>query len=326
MKFIPRHVSHAGLLADAVQVMANASSRILSSCSSPHVLRTCITGPLLLHELKDTQQYGYSGWLDFDENGDRLNTYTIYQVKPLKGKGGYFSTELVARYDPMKTSLTFLGNISWLRHEPAKGRVNPQSQCSADCKPRQKRALEKVNCCWTCVPCRANEYATDDSTECVKCRDFFWPSPNLTSTTCVPILPATAWTLYGTYTVLQIILASLCLVAAFSVFVFFLRHRHRRVIKASSRELSFLMLLAIVLGYTTVIMLLAPPNDVTCRISFILFCSSFTLLYGSLFVRTVRIFRIFRDNIESTRRPRMTGCGHQVVFSLALLLVQVSLL
>ena len=313
-------------VADAVLMMANASSRLLNSTKcSGQKSRDCLTGPNLLRELKATRQMGYAGWLELDANGDRPSPFTIYQLKPPSSQGGALTRAVVAKYDMLTGIVTYVNNISWHRNLFGEGRDQPESRCSDACKPREKREQEKVDCCWTCVACAVNEYVTDNGTQCIRCRNFFWPDPNLTSSSCSPIPPYTPWTLSTSARATQITLALLCLVAAVSVFVFFLRHGQHTVIRASSRQLSFLMLLAIVHGYTTVIMLLAPPNDVTCRITFLLFCLSFTLLYGSLLVRTVRIFRIFRANLKSTMYPSMTDGITQVFLSLGLLLVQVSL-
>jgi hypothetical protein len=62
----------------------NAMSRVLSSsaCSgaSGRAARECATGASLLAELKATQLYGYTGRLELDANGDRLERYVVSQV------------------------------------------------------------------------------------------------------------------------------------------------------------------------------------------------------------------------------------------------------
>ena len=307
-------------------MVANASSRILQG---KHCLglqtpsRACITGPSLLQELKATQQNGYPGWLELNANGDRQGRYSIQQLKPAQSEGGELSKVMVAEFDSLTKVMTYVNNISWIQNKAAEGHDHPESLCSHACKPHEARVVQEVFCCWTCVPCRANEHLTINGTRCTQCRDFFWPDPKQANTTCVPIAPTTPRldTVTG---VIQMTLALLCLVVTGVVFVFFHRYRQRRVIKASSRELSFLMLLGITIGYTTIIMLLAPPTEVTCRFSFFLFCVSFTLLYGPLLVRAVRIFRIFKASKSTTTRPRMVDSSHQLIFSFVLFFVQVT--
>jgi hypothetical protein len=62
----------------------NAMGRVLSSsaCSgaSGRAARECVTGARLLAELKATQLYGYTGRLELDANGDRLERYVVSQV------------------------------------------------------------------------------------------------------------------------------------------------------------------------------------------------------------------------------------------------------
>jgi hypothetical protein len=84
------------------------------------------------------------------------------------------------------------------------------------------------------------------------------------------------------------------------------------------------MLLAIGVGYVVMVLLLAPPTGVTCRISFILFCLSVAMLYGPLLVRALRIFRIFEASKKSAARPKYVETMHQLIFCLALIVIQVT--
>ena len=308
-------------------MIANASSRVLQStqCAGRTPWHACIPGYSLLQQLFATHQNGYSGWLEFDANGDRHGHFSIQQFRPARSKGEALTTVTVAEFATRTETMGYINTIKWLRNKPREGYDHPESQCSDPCKAKERRSRMDISCCWTCVACSANEYPTYDGTRCVKCRDFFWPETKQANATCTQIQPTTPRmdTVSGA---IQIALALLCLVATFVVFVFFLYHIQSKVIKASSRELCFLMLLGIAIGFTTIIMLLAPPTGVTCRITFFMFCVSFTLLYGPLLVRAVRIFRIFNASKRTPTRPRMTNSIPQLLFSFILFFVQVSLL
>ena len=320
--------SIAGHLIDTVSMLANATARVLNSsdCSAlaGAAARACVTGPRLLQELKATRQNGYTGWLELDSNGDRLGRYVVEQVMPGSGRSGgaVFSVVRLAEFDSLTSRMNVVRNVSWDYYLPRHGLSHPDSRCSYPCGPHEARVVQEVTCCWLCQPCRVNERLILNGTRCDPCPAFTWPDPSNANTTCLSIPPDTL-RLNSLMGGVQAALALLCLLFCVVVFVFFHRHRKCRVIKASSRQLSFLILLAISLGYLVIVTLLAPPTDITCRVNFLLFCVSFTLIYGPLLVRALRIFRIFEASKRSARRPRMIDTSHQLIFSFVFLFIQV---
>ena len=74
--------------------------------------------------------------------------------------------------------------------------------------------------------------------------------------------------------------------------VIFLRHHDTPVVKASTRELMYIIMLGIIMAYSSNFVLLAKPTIVTCYFSRILPGLSFSLIYGSLVTKTNRIARI----------------------------------
>lgn len=314
-------------------MFANATARILNSPDCRLHTRTeargCLTGPRLLAELKATRQQGYSGWLELDVNGDRLGKYLLRQVLPawdIQSEPGITYVQVpVAEYDSLKESMRVIQRISWAYFQlPKVNQTAPESRCSWPCAVGQARVPQEVKCCWFCLPCRVNERLSGNGTRCEACPLYTWPDLDTDRTSCSSIpLDTPQWpSVRGVVQTTVAVGSFLCCAA---VFVFFGHKRRCRVIKASSRELSHLMLLAIVLGSVVMVTLLAPPDEFTCRVNFFMFCLSFALLYGPLLVRTLRIYRIFEAGQRSIRRPGMVSSGHQIFFSLGLVLVQVSM-
>ncbi|KAL8577345.1 hypothetical protein ACOMHN_044851 [Nucella lapillus] len=317
----------SGHLLDTISVLTNAVSRVLQSAQCAGLMqsaaRQCVTGPRLLKELLATRQQGYTGWIELDSNGDRLGRYVIKQVvaAPEGSEKMAYSDVTVAEFDALANRLNLVRNLTWHHSRHGQGGAQPDSRCSSPCGPHQARVVQEVSCCWLCQPCRVNDRLVLHGTRCQPCPPFTWPDPQGNNTTCLPIPPDTLRvdSLIG---IVQATFALFCLSVCLVVFVFFHRHRHRRVIKASSKELSMLMLIAIALGYLNMLALLTPPTDLTCRVNFLLFSVSFTLIYAPLFVRALRIFRIFEASKRSAQQPRLIESSHQLVFSFVLLSVQ----
>lgn len=111
------------------------------------------------------------------------------------------------------------------------------------------------------------------------------------------------------------------------IVVLYVKHFEARIIKASSRELSLLMLLGILLGFITVIVNIFRPSDVSCKLVYVLFCQSFCWIYGPLVVRTCRMYRIFNSaKNSSSQRLRFISQKSQVFFSFLIISGQVRII
>ena len=103
------------------------------------------------------------------------------------------------------------------------------------------------------------------------------------------------------------------------------RHNSARLIKATSRELSYIMLVGVFIQYCLVYAVVATPTSLGCHVTYVGFNVSFTLVYAPLLTRTNRIYRIFNCGRRSKALPPFTSPLSQVVIVLALISVQVRL-
>ncbi|XP_045213752.2 gamma-aminobutyric acid type B receptor subunit 1-like isoform X2 [Mercenaria mercenaria] len=91
-------------------------------------------------------------------------------------------------------------------------------------------------------------------------------------------------------------LASLGICLAISLFIFNVVHRHNSYVKMSSPNINNVLLLGCVVCYCTVFFKnAATENDVFCKIRLVCFSLGFTVTYGSLFSKTWRVYRIFKN-------------------------------
>ena len=113
------------------------------------------------------------------------------------------------------------------------------------------------------------------------------------------------------------VLACVGVIATLWVTVVFVRHNHTPVVKASTRELSYIILLGISISYVTTFPLVAKPSLLTCYLTRILPGFSFSLIYGALVTKTNRIARILAGSKKKimTRKPRFMSASAQVVIT-----------
>lgn len=112
-------------------------------------------------------------------------------------------------------------------------------------------------------------------------------------------------------------LACFGIVATLWISLVFMRHNNTAVVKASTRELTYIILLGISISYSTTFPLVAKPSLLTCYLTRILPGFSFSLIYGALVTKTNRIARILAGSKKKimTRKPRFMSASAQVVIT-----------
>ena len=119
-----------------------------------------------------------------------------------------------------------------------------------------------------------------------------------------------------TEAVVSMVFAFVGIIVTSSVCYIFLRRNNTPVVKASTRELSYIILVGIYISYITTFPLVAKPSLLTCYLTRILPGLSFSLIYGALVTKTNRIARILAGSKKKimTRKPRfMSACAQVVI-------------
>ena len=131
-----------------------------------------------------------------------------------------------------------------------------------------------------------------------------------------------------TEAVVAIVFACVGIINTAFVAVIFIRHNDTSVVKASTRELSYIILFGITLGYVTTFPLVAKPSQVTCYLVRILPGFSFSLIYAALVTKTNRIARILAGSKKKimTRKPRFMSAIAQVIITFMIIGVECSII
>lgn len=121
----------------------------------------------------------------------------------------------------------------------------------------------------------------------------------------------------------MMILSSCGILATFLVILIFLYYNNTAVVKASGRELSYPLLVGIILCYMLPFVLLAEPTKSTCGIVRFGFGFSFFVCYAALVTKTNRIDRVFKlHNSMRSERLGLVGPSSQVLILAVAVLVE----
>ncbi|CAH1795207.1 unnamed protein product [Owenia fusiformis] len=210
--------------------------------------------------------------------------------------------------------------IYWPRIDPGEGGVIPESVCSRDCTVGSKRQFSTL-CCWTCQRCRMNEITDQNQTNCITCPPHYWPDQSERKT-CLKIR-ATRRSWGDTSNIIMIIFTAFGMSLATLILIVFVKYREDRLVKASSREMMFIMIAGLYVSFIVVFFFVSTPSVTSCYVDAFGLGLSFTMCYAPLLTKTRRIYVIFKSGSKTTQKPRFVGTRSQLVIAIVLIIIQI---
>ena len=268
--------------------------------------------------------YGSDGVITFDDNGDYQQGGFI--IKNLKcTEDGEFIFDTVGYWDEVPSNrveqLEIFGEIEWSQ-DLGYSEV-PQSFCSQPCESGEYQIpiINQVACCWECRPCLGTN-TVSSGLACIECERGY--IPNEGKSECIAIEPSyLKWTHWWSYVI--IVLTSFGVTACTTVIVLFIVYHKHQLTKASSRELSTVLLTGIMLCYLLPFFFIMKPSPWTCAVRRFGVGFAFSLCYSALLVKTNRIHRIFNRSPTSLQSPPFVSPLSQLFFTTLLVSVQIIL-
>ncbi|XP_041482674.1 metabotropic glutamate receptor 3-like isoform X2 [Lytechinus variegatus] len=303
---------------DAVNSLAFGLHDMLYECegpSCPDVNASILNTEEYFQYVKNVTFQGLTNpSFGFDANGNPLAQYYINNLQETDGD---YQFKEVGSWDPLK-KFTWSDKIIW----SSEGAV-PVSRCSADCPPGSYIIRESITCCWDCVKCEAGSISTAENSEsCHPCEAGERTNSNQTLCIVKPI-QYLEWTEPLSIALsIFAILGFLGVVMCFGVYV---RYRHTPTIKATSTELSYILLTAITMTLVCIFLYLSKPTDLMCNLQISVLGCSFALYVATLLTKTNRISRIFNRKLSQGRPSMFLNIKYQVIFVMVIVLVQACL-
>ncbi|XP_060540849.1 vomeronasal type-2 receptor 26-like [Pantherophis guttatus] len=190
---------------------------------------------------------------------------------------------------------------------PAFNQVLPISLCNDRCSPGYwKKGMEgKQFCCYDCVLCPEGKISNQkDMNECFSCSEDQYA--NKGHTQCMPKV-----IIFLSYEEpLGISLASASLVFSLTtVFVLgtFFKHRDTPIVKANNRELSYILLVSLLLCFLCSLLFLGQPRRVTCLLRQPTFGITFTMVISCILAKTITVVVAFVATRPGSNMRRWIG-------------------
>ena len=218
----------------------------------------------------------------------------------------------------MKSKLSLLENIKWLQ-----GTTNlPTSYCSEKCDLQHDIFVSvptfDFQCCWECKKCHKLQIVENNT-----CLDgpLGWVPNSNRSGWVKRELVYPKWN--DGLSIALIVLSFISLILTLCTFAFYIKYKQNRLLKASGRELCFVMLTGIALCFIVPVLFIAKPGPYVCNAQCLVSGLALVTCYAPLFMKVNRIYRIFTTARASVARPSFVSPRMQLLITFALISIQV---
>ncbi|XP_078679462.1 metabotropic glutamate receptor 8-like [Branchiostoma floridae x Branchiostoma belcheri] len=267
-----------------------------------------VHGEQFLEYIRNVTFRGIGGdTVAFNALGDGPGRYDIYQYQ---NKNGVYQYVPIGTWDDSRARRLSL-RPSLLHWPGNQTMTSPTSICSSECAPGERKIQQASACCWVCQRCeRATQRLRDEST-CEDCPEGQKPGANWT--TCEDIrIRSVSWT--SLYSSIPIVFSVLGILVVATVVGIYKVYSDTPVVRASGRELSYVLLAGIFLCYCMTFILLSPPSPVTCCVTRVFLGLGLAMCYSALLIKTNRIYRIFEDGKKSAKAVKWISPKSQLIF------------
>ena len=299
---------------NAVLAFAYALNDTLSQINTHNSYSDAYFGSFLRENLQQVSFPTADGTFQFDDKGDSEGKYKFLNLQMTNGKYTY---KEVGLWD-LHNSIYLQDDLIQWGPNPITDKT-PQSVCKDNCMPGFIEVPLEEKCCWGCEECPNNAIVAN-KTICKTCPLKYWPNDNFTF--CDPLHPVFL-SLYNPTVIILMMTSTigvlLTILTACGIWIY----RTRPLIKATGRELSVMMICAVLLSFLTPFIKLTPPTNGSCILveNFISF--SFLLNFAPTLLKVNRIYRIFRDRRRTVQRPKWLGPRDQILLLVIVVTFQV---
>ncbi|XP_078528664.1 vomeronasal type-2 receptor 26-like isoform X2 [Lissotriton helveticus] len=189
----------------------------------------------------------------------------------------------------------------------------PRSVCTESCPAGYRKVPWKMGpvCCYDCARCPEGEITNStDMENCIKCLEDQWSNEQRDA--CIP--RTVEFLSFGD----ALGLVASCIASFFSVVTvgvlgIFIKYRNTPLVKANNRDLSYTLLLSLMLSFLCSLLFIGRPSKMSCLFRQAAFGIIFTIAVSSVLAKTITVLIAFKATKPGSKfrkwvGPRIPSC------------------
>nr|XP_016852670.1 PREDICTED: vomeronasal type-2 receptor 26-like [Anolis carolinensis] len=242
----------------------------------------------------------------FDNDGELVADYDLVNLIT-------FPNESARRVKVGKLQRETSSNVKMIIDEEAIvwpnsfDQVTPRSVCNPSCQPGERKMVPEGQpiCCYVCIPCLEGTISVNpDADQCQECSEDQYSNKNRDQ--CISKI--IDFLSFGEVLGIVLVFFSLFLcVATVLILVIFLRHRNTPIVKANNRNLTYILLVSILLACLSSFLFIGQPEKVTCLLRQTTFSVIFSIAISSVLAKTITVILVFMATQPGHRMQKWMG-------------------
>ncbi|XP_043942667.1 extracellular calcium-sensing receptor-like [Protopterus annectens] len=199
----------------------------------------------------------------------------------------------------------------------------PRAVCSESCVAGYRKSMRKGQpiCCFDCVPCSEGEISNhSNSNDCTRCVDDQWPT--YAHEKCIP--KTIEFLSYKEPLGASLAATSIsCAIITASVLCIFIKFKETPIVKANNRDLSYLLLFALILCFLCSLIFIGYPKTETCLLRQAAFGVIFSFCVSCILAKTITVIIAFTSTKPNSPMRKLMGTKTPVSVIIFCSLIQV---
>ncbi|XP_060541315.1 vomeronasal type-2 receptor 26-like [Pantherophis guttatus] len=185
--------------------------------------------------------------------------------------------------------------------------VQPLSVCNDHCLSGHRKTMKegKLFCCYDCLPCAEGKIsAQQDSGDCSQCPEGSYANYNQDS--CIP--KDVHFLSYNEPLGVVLVMLAVCFSSITTcVLWIFVKYQDTPIVKANNRNLTYLLLIALLLSFICVSLFIGHPNNVMCLFQQPAFAIIFSVAVSCVLAKTIIVVLAFMATKPGSKMKKWVG-------------------